>query len=274
MSTANAQAQALTVLHLSDTHFGTEQAAVQRALLDLAESSAPDAVVVTGDLTQRATALQFEAAQRFLAQLPRVPTLVLPGNHDIKLFDLWTRLFVPYRAWSAVAGEAGAAELRLDDRLLVVAADTTRRWRHRHGTLSRHQIEAVAARLTHAPQAAWRMVATHHPLCVAQRRDLEDRPRHHDRALARWPAAGAQVLLAGHIHLPGVMPVSGTACSVVQAGTALSHRLRPGVPNSVNLLCQAADPMGSRRCERWDYDAGSGRFVVTGSTPLGAWAGR
>jgi 3',5'-cyclic AMP phosphodiesterase CpdA len=263
-------APALTVLHLSDTHFGTERAPVRQALLRLVHGCAPDAIVLTGDLTQRATATQFDAARRFLAQLPAVPLLVLPGNHDIPLFDLWTRLLHPYRAYAAVAGPAHAPQLRLGQHLLVVAADTTRRWRHRHGTLGRAQIEAVAAQLAAAPDRAWRMVATHHPLLVREPGDREDRPRQHALALQRWTQAGAHVLLAGHIHLPAVLPAStaGAGCWVVQAGTALSHRLRPGVPNSVNLLRQLPGPVPARQCQRWDYSADAERFELAATVPL------
>jgi 3',5'-cyclic AMP phosphodiesterase CpdA len=267
---------ALTVLHLSDTHFGTEQPPVVQALLQLAQGCAPDAIVVTGDLTQRATAAQFHSARRFLAQLPPVPTLVLPGNHDIALFDLWTRLLHPYRAYAAVAGAAAAPRLLLGRHLLVVAADTTRRWRHRHGTLGRAQIDAVAAQLAAAPAGAWRMVATHHPLRVRALADLVDRPRHHALALQRWAEAGAELLLAGHIHLPAVLPVA-PGCWVVQAGTAVSHRLRPGVPNSINLLRQQPGTPcrpGLRQCQRWDYRAEAGRFELAETVPLGSGAPR
>ena len=112
-------------------------------------------------------------------------------------------------------------------------------------------------------------MATHHPLRVREARDLEDRPRHHARALQRWREAGAELMLAGHIHLPAVLP-GGAGCWVVQAGTAVSHRLRPGVPNSVNLLRQAAGPAALRHCERWDYRAASACFALAEAIPLSA----
>ncbi|MGE5864284.1 MAG: metallophosphoesterase, partial [Rhizobacter sp.] len=73
------------LLQVSDTHFGTERPAVVKALVRLARTQAPDVVVLSGDITQRARRAQFIAARDFMQSL-RVPNmLVIPGNHDIPL---------------------------------------------------------------------------------------------------------------------------------------------------------------------------------------------
>ena len=70
-----------TIIHLSDLHFGRVDQALLGPLHDLVHSIAPDVVVVSGDLTQRAKAEQFEEARAFLDTLPG-PQIVVPGNHD------------------------------------------------------------------------------------------------------------------------------------------------------------------------------------------------
>jgi hypothetical protein len=80
-----------------------------------------------------------------------------------------------------------------------------------------------------------------------------------------WAAAGADIIMGGHIHLPYVasldeyFPELSRRCWAVQAGTAVSHRVRAKHPNSVNLIHHSA---GSGQCsvERWDYDATSASF--------------
>jgi serine/threonine protein kinase/predicted MPP superfamily phosphohydrolase len=82
------------LLHLSDLHFASkEQATISYAQLvaDLRQLGADrlDAVVVSGDLVNRATAVEYDVARRFLQQLMsgyalRPQQLVLvPGNHDV-----------------------------------------------------------------------------------------------------------------------------------------------------------------------------------------------
>jgi 3',5'-cyclic AMP phosphodiesterase CpdA len=253
------------LLHLSDTHFGTEVAVVCDALVALAHELKPDVIVLSGDLTQRATAAQFDAAAAFVARLPAVPRLVLPGNHDIPLFALWQRIASPYRRFARHFGD------RLDScwrghGMQLIGVNTTRAWRHQHGALSQAQIAHVDAQLRAADPALWRIVVTHHPLVVTREQDLADRPRGYRDALQRWCDAGADLLLCGHIHLPTVVrwhAPAGGAAWVVKAGTAVSSRTLDGVPNSVNLLAQEGTGAARRRSvTRWDYDATQQRFVA------------
>jgi 3',5'-cyclic AMP phosphodiesterase CpdA len=69
------------IAHLADVCFGAVvPEVVEATLLDL-KSLAPDLVVVSGNLTRRATSDQFEAARAFLDKLP-APRLVVPGPRD------------------------------------------------------------------------------------------------------------------------------------------------------------------------------------------------
>lgn len=256
----------MRLLHLSDPHLGTQQQVVCDALVALAHRLAPQALLISGDLTQRATPAQFEAAQGLLQRLPAVPRLMIPGNHDIPLWNPWWRLRQPYAGYETIAGPRppdGVALLDLPG-VRVVTADTTRWWRHRHGTLSTSQIEAVARHLRAAPAGSWRMVMTHHPLAVVLASDHEDRPLQHRRALAAWQAAGADLLLSGHLHEPALIRV-GPRCWVAQAGSSVSRRLKPAVRNSVQLLVD--EPVSGpgcapgRCCLRYDYDGARREFM-------------
>ena len=79
-----------TLAHVSDLHFGREDAVVAEVLLDDLAEAEPAMVAVSGDLTQRARPAEFESARAWLKRLP-MPAVVVPGNHDVPLFDLWTR---------------------------------------------------------------------------------------------------------------------------------------------------------------------------------------
>jgi len=250
------------LLQVSDPHFGTEKPPVVEALVALARQQRPDLLVLSGDITQRARPAQFQAARAFTERLG-VPLLALPGNHDIPLFDLWARLRRPYARHIAAFGDDLEPWHNSPD-LMVVCVNTTRAWRHKHGEVSGLQIERVARRLALASVEQLRVVVVHQPAAVIRAEDLPNRLRGHAAALQRWAAAGADLVMGGHIHLPYVMPLHALARPmwVVQAGTAVSSRVREGVPNSVNLLrWGAASSADCCRIEQWDYSAAELAFV-------------
>jgi len=281
------------LLHISDTHFGTERPAVVAALERLCTRSQPTLVVLSGDVTQRAGAGQFEAAARFIERLDTPARLVLPGNHDIPLFDLPRRLMRPYANYQAALGYQLEPQYG-DDDWLVLTVNTTRWYRHKNGEIDPAQIRSVAERLRQARPEQVRVVVTHHPLVVIDESDQVNQPRRHAQALAAWAEAGVDLVLGGHIHLPYVTPVEPPAESgqhgrlpadaadsglselprprrvwAVQAGTATSTRIREGIPNSVNLIDSHCRPFG-RVCqvETWQFDEHSEQFLLVSQRTL------
>lgn len=270
-----------SLLHVSDTHFGTEQPAVVEALLTMARQQQPDAVVLSGDITQRARPAQFRAARAFVDRLG-LPVLAIPGNHDIALWNVWARLRRPYAAFASAFGADVEPVLALPDWLLI-GVNTTRTWRHRHGELSDAQIARVARQLSAARPGQLRVVVVHQPLAVPDGGEALHLVRGHAQAAQAWAEAGADLVLGGHIHLPYTLPLKGLArrLAVVQAGTAVSRRTRTGVPNSVNLLrwgeasahqTTAAHPATPRPpccwVERWDHEPTQQAFVRVAATAV------
>ena len=91
------------LLHLSDLHFGTEREVCIQAIQQFCQQHRPEAIVVSGDLTQRARFKQFYACRQFLDSLS-LPYLVVPGNHDIPLYQVWNRFFSPFVLYQAFFG--------------------------------------------------------------------------------------------------------------------------------------------------------------------------
>ena len=251
------------LMHLSDLHFGAHDQAVCAAVARLAARLPVTLLVVSGDLTQRATAAQFAQAREFLDSLSVPRRLVVPGNHDLPLLAWWERLgghahdrYVRWidselQPWCAVPG------------FCVIGVDTTRWWRHQRGSLSAGQILHVAQRLEQASPADWRIVVSHHPLAAAPEEDRSHRPHPAAQAQAPWRDAGAQLVLSGHGHDPGlVQPLPGLWAA--QAGTAVSVRLRAHAPNSLFTLEHRDGATGQdwrRQLTRWDYSRQAGEFL-------------
>ena len=250
------------LLQISDTHFGTDQPLVVEALAAFTAQQRPDVVVLSGDITQRAQRAQFHAARAFVERLA-TPVLAIPGNHDIPLFDVLARITRPYGHYQEAFG-AELEPVHASADLLVQCLNTTRWWRHTNGEISTEQIEHVAARIAGAEPGQLCVVVVHQPVSVPRAGDVHNLVRRYAAAVHRWANAGADIVMGGHIHLPYVMPLLGLSRQLwsVQAGTAVSHRVRGGQPNSVNVLRWGRDaPRGRCVVEQWDCPATGPAFM-------------
>jgi len=251
-----------TVVHLSDLHFGRVDPRLLAPLARRAREAAPHVVVVSGDLTQRAKSAQFRDARRFLDTLPQ-PVLVVPGNHDVPLYNLWQRFLQPLAKYRRYISEEVEPAF-VDDEIAVIGVSTARSAVFKGGRINSAQIARVRERLAGVGEGVIKLVVTHHPF------DLP--PGHEPRAIVgrarlamqAFAACGADILLAGHLHTSHVgdttarYAIERFAALVVQAGTATSIRAR-GEVNSFNVLHIA----GSRvRVERYGWDGAD--FALAG----------
>jgi 3',5'-cyclic AMP phosphodiesterase CpdA len=228
-----------TLVHLSDLHFGRIDTSLLDPLVNVIETIAPDLVAVSGDLTQRARAGQFKAARAFLNRLP-APQIVVPGNHDIPLYDIGTRFTRPLAQYRRYITD-DLEPWFIDDEMAVAGINTARSLTFKHGRINEVQIERVRQRLCHLPNRIFKIIVTHHPV------DLPAGFGSHRlvgrAALARdmLSACACDLLLAGHLHRGGAAEgaarqvTSTRAPIVVQAGTAASTRGR-GEANSFNVI--------------------------------------
>lgn len=231
-----------TIAQISDLHFGAHDPVVVDRLHDALVAARPDLVVVSGDLTQRARRGQFRAADAFLHRLEAAgfPLVVVPGNHDIPLYDLFRRLFFPLRRYCRMIGRSTAFR---DAEIAVLGLFSAHGLTIKQGRLTRRQIAEIVAGFAGAGPDVIKLLVTHHPLVPlpgGEEGEIEQALRGADSALAAVKAANVHMIMAGHNHAASV-EAGGYRRSidpqvmVVQAGTATSYRRR-GEPNSFNLL--------------------------------------
>jgi 3',5'-cyclic AMP phosphodiesterase CpdA len=229
------------IAHLSDLHFGRHEPLVEEALLASLAGSAPDLVVVSGDFTQRALKAQFAAARAFLDRLS-LPKLVIPGNHDVPLYDIPARLFHPmenFRRYIAPAGIPGARHV--DDEIAVLGLNTARRFTGKNGRVSDEQMDEIQRFFLAQKSAVTKILVTHHPLGSAEGHAKVEHAFGADAALRAVEKAGVHLLLSGHHHQAASGEIDAETADhdrvlIIHAGTAISNRLRGGEGNSYNLL--------------------------------------
>lgn len=228
------------IVHLSDIHFGSVDYDVVREAIKKINEVEPDLVVLSGDLTQRARTREFLEARRFLDSLPR-PQIVVPGNHDVPLYNVYHRFARPLAKFRKFITD-DVMPTYFDDELIVVGINTARSLVVKGGRINKEQIAFVQEKLCALPENVLKMIVTHHPFDLPEggsRRDIVGRA---DRAMALIADCGADVFLAGHMHVSNIVSTAkryrlenGKAALVVQAGTATSVRGR-GEAHSFNLL--------------------------------------
>ncbi|TBU97338.1 metallophosphoesterase family protein [Stutzerimonas kirkiae] len=273
-----------SILQISDTHFGTEQALVVQALEDHVDEYGADLLVFSGDITQRARNGQFAAAAAFMQRLRDRGignTLVIPGNHDIPLYNLPLRFLAPYRNYRRHFGD-DLEPVFENERLLVIGLNTTAPRRHKNGLVTPGQVERVARLLRGSDPGKLSIVVAHQPFGAMVPSDVRNRQHGAQAALECWAAEGLDLVMGGHVHLPHVLPLSGQYAHLarevwmVQAGTTFSSRVRGTSPNSFNRLRLHDGADKHVTVERWDlldghfapgshfeldWDGGSGQML-------------
>jgi len=260
----------VTLAHLSDLHFGRDADLDQiDALEALIPSLQPDAVVISGDISQRARHGELQAARRFTMSMRRAaPTLVIPGNHDV---EWWRSPFGilgtarRYRKYRLYFGTDLTPTLELPGAVLASVLTShgvafgSMTWNLNDMAVKGHLPDAEAGRVTRilaqAPPDAVRVVVMHHNLL---RGAISGR-----MGLARWSRAqellkqtGAELVLCGHDHQEGC----GQVENAFVVGTAGTHtdRCRGDRASAWNLVSIDAS---SINIQHYRWDSGAKQFL-------------
>jgi len=241
----------ISVLHVSDLHFGKPSVPEQIAAIEARIRTVPYHVVaVSGDVSQRARAAELERGRLFLEDAARhARTIVVPGNHDVK----WWRdplglgstrsQFAAYRAYIShdlepVLEMPGATFVGLNTAHGVQPHTLT--WNPRDigvvGDLRRSQIERAREVFERAPRGDARVIVMHHN---PMRGELSRRHglAHTRRALGAFADLGVDLVLCGHDHQEAVHYVEHTKRgTVISTAGTVSNRSRGKRPGSINEI--------------------------------------
>lgn len=249
-----------TVVHLSDLHFGRVNPALLAPLIETVTALQPNVVVVSGDLTQRARSAEFKEARRFLDALPS-PQIIVPGNHDVPLHDVFSRFFRPLNKYRRYITDDLAPSF-IDDEIAVIGINTARSLTFKGGRINARQIARVREQLCSLAPHLTKIIVTHHPFDLPGAYHERELVRRAEMAMSMFARCGTDLLLAGHLHASHAgdtasrYQITDYSALVVQAGTATSTREREEA-NSFNLL--EIEPLRIA-VNRYAWQPESGRF--------------
>ena len=250
-----------TIIHISDLHFGSTEASLEKALKEIIEEHSPNLIIVSGDITQRATASQFCLAHTFFASLS-YPIFFVPGNHDIPLYSAWQRFFHPYTLYKRYISEELEPQYE-DEKILVVGVNTVRTFKAMEGRVNEKQIARVKTIFAEASPHKIKILVSHHPFNVpmSHRRRPLARARHFWKSLKDIEI---DLILSGHLHntlglySDKTYKFSTPGPLIIQAGTAISTRHREE-ENSFNIISLST---GHIDIDRYEYIQDKEVFAV------------
>lgn len=233
------------IAHLSDIHFGANDPTIVAATIDWLKERQPDLVIISGDLTQRARERQFRDAAAYLQALRQngLRLLVIPGNHDVPLYDVIRRFASPLGRYKRHISADLCPWVETDE-AAILGINTARSLTIKDGRINTDQMQLVRQRFNGVAPDKTRILVTHHPLFklpIGQGNELSEAVGRHQDALQAINDAGIHLTLAGHFHRTYAeaarkMVAEAGPTLVIQAGTATSTRLRNQEPQSFNWL--------------------------------------
>ena len=262
----------LTILHISDLHFGPPYypevgAAVQRFAAELE----PDAVIASGDFTQRAREEQFRDAAEFLKTLPRVPTVVTPGNHDVPMYRVLERFFDPYRYYQQYILKELDTVTEVPGAVIVAINSTAPRQKLTNGRIHRWQIDFAREAFARTGPETLRILVAHHHFAPPPDFEGGDVMPEAQRAIDAFTRMRVDVVLGGHLHrayIGNSLDVYAGAdrehgIVIVQSGTTTSRRgrAREREKNSLNVLRLDGDAI---RVTHYMYFDDAEEFIPVG----------
>jgi len=239
------------IFHCSDLHFGHPAVPEQyEAIEALIQDRKYDVVAISGDLSQRARAGEFQRARVFIREAERVSHVIaVPGNHDVAWwlaplgFGNKQKMFAKYRAYinrdiEPVLRVAGATLVGLNTSQGVLRQTLT--WNVRDisiiGHLTRGQIERARAEFERSRAGDARVIVMHHnPVKgeLSKRHGLKNT----QRILGAFAEMDVALVLCGHDHQEAVHYIEHTKRgTIISTSGTISNRSRGGRPSSVNSI--------------------------------------
>ncbi len=257
----NATKEKTVIVHCSDIHYGEgfQHDRAANLLLQINELK-PDAVVVSGDLTMRARRTQFRKARKLLEAI-EAPLLVVPGNHDVPLFDLLTRVLNPFANYNKYISDLTVGAFQFPH-VSILGLNTVNPWKHQEGIIRSKDLDRVREWSAEQPANSWKVVVVHQHFANLVGHHRPGVFSNGEYLIDSMAQAGIHAVLHGHVHYSNVVssamffPDLKRHLALVTVGTATCQRTRGEVPtNHFNIIEFCEPEIHIRQCD-WSLEVG------------------
>ena len=268
-STKHEEQSAIRLAHLSDVHFGKiSHPGIVEALIEEVNAAEMDLVVVSGDLTQRATDDQYRDAKAMLDAF-QAPIIVVPGNHDVRQF--WhnpiERVITPTIRFERTITDDLTPTFSMDG-LSVFGMNTAHGLTVKGGLVRKSSLDAMQTYFSTQPEDDLRVLVVHHHLIKNHALGRTDIAIGAAKAIDAAVASGVELILCGHYHISNVTAYpteKGREIVIASAGTATSSRGR-GEHRAINMYNWIAVEPGSFSIEERKFGGDIFRFLSERAT--------
>ena len=214
----------MEIVQLSDIHVGSQfREEVFEKVIDEINLLKPDAVVITGDLTNEGLVEQYEKCKKMVSQINVEKIIAISGNHDYRNTGyLLFKKYFPFKT-----------ENVLGDDVVLVTLGSARPDRD-EGEVGHHQ-NLWLERTLKKYEDKLKIVAMHHHL-IGIPDTGSDRLTAIDAGdvLRTVLDSNVSLVLCGHKHRPWIWDFN--TLSIANAGTTSSERVRGLFENSYNIV--------------------------------------
>ncbi len=224
----------MKIIQISDLHFGMNQTEIIEYFLEDLASIKPDVIIISGDLTQRATEEHYQLFQKFLKLLPVAQVLIVPGNHDIPMYNPIERLLYPFSRYKEfVSPQLESSYMNKEVNILGVNSATP--YKVKDGRLGERTIKRIKNHFS-ATDNQLNILFFHHNLNYFS--GMHHPLNNAEEFIEYLKESPIHIVCTGHLHYATLKLITKNhqgQCAILHAGSLLCERTKDG-KNSYYLI--------------------------------------
>jgi 3',5'-cyclic AMP phosphodiesterase CpdA len=216
----------MKIAHISDLHFGYHQNDIVELFLSDIKQSQPDIILISGDMTHRATEQQYNALMTFIQKLPGI-VLTVPGNHDIPLRNIFARVFYPFKLYKKYVTKDLGAEFN-DKQVNILGVNSVNPFEVKDGALSSKTMDSIKTHFD-STTSKINLVFFHHNLNYLE--GMHKPLKNYRQFLSYLKQSPINIVCTGHLHYASIGLLENNnhlPCLLLHAGSLLCKRNRDG----------------------------------------------
>jgi 3',5'-cyclic AMP phosphodiesterase CpdA len=216
----------MKIIHISDLHFGLHKEELIPYFLTDINKIKPEIILISGDMTHRATSSQYKLLQKFINELPGL-VLTVPGNHDIPLNNVFERLLYPFKHYKRYISQELMVHAEIGG-VKILGVNSVNPFVIKDGKLSSQTLENIKNYFA-SPFAGVNLLFFHHNFDYVE--GLHKPLQNYNQFLNCLKESSIHIVCTGHLHFASVGLIqknNDQPCLRLHAGSLLCQRNRDG----------------------------------------------